>query len=61
MLKVVRRWREGRQEDIWRMGIEAREFWKWLKADKQMRQDGHGVGGTAGEREGVGHVSEGDD
>ena len=42
--QVVRRWREGRQEEIWRMEIEAREFWKWLKADRQMRRDGHGVG-----------------
>ena len=42
--QVVRRWREGRQEEIWRREIEAREFWKWLKADRQMRQDGHGVG-----------------
>ena len=42
--EVVRRWKEGMQEDIWRMEIEAREFWKWLKADRQMRRDGHGVG-----------------
>ena len=42
--EVVRRWREGRQEDIWRMGILAREWRQWVRADRQMMRDGHGVG-----------------
>ena len=41
--EVMRRWRDGRHEEWWRKDIEARVFWNWVRADRQMTRHGYGV------------------
>ena len=41
--EVMRRWRDGRHEEWWRKNIEARVFWNWVRADRQMTKHGYGV------------------